>query len=491
MEGEEEQAVDNTYRWNHPSKSQLKEGLSELWNSTSISFERLDGTSPNKVEWQEVDYPVKLRWKRRKTELMHLNTYPPLPIPYQVNPIIHPQPNQYCSMLQFKHQEKVQPMDDVMKRYFRAVSILEYEHDYGSLKDNQFEVSMVGNSCWVPSEKKKFFLALERCGKSANEIAKRVGPTKTEVEVAEYLHLLQTVSRNVVESKVRPFTAREMSPIYIAQEEHMAGLIQDKLQVESYGKHFEYVDQPQNDLFELWNMSSLTRIFAGINDMTVLSSSTINFHELIKQFVSDVVIDLHTELLKSTDKTVTKKLANVIIARRQRKDNPDKRLSRLSATTAIDRMFKYHDKYTDNDTISHIAKRRRALPAKIIPTDKDDEYMKAESDSEDEMLKPLDEDDTFTKEFVINKDEDYEYFQEMAIRKLKPIAEGKVIDVDSSDDEDNVQEKRELDQENAEELEMQKLDQIHEKELIQFLGFYDENSILNREKETLKKRRLQ
>ncbi|GAA5810232.1 hypothetical protein MFLAVUS_011021 [Mucor flavus] len=489
--GEEEQAVDNKYHWNHPLKGQLEEGLSELWNSASMSFERLDGTSPNKVEWQEVDYPAKVESKRKTVERIHQTTYPPQPISYQVNPIIHPQPNQYCSLLQLKHQEKAQPMDDVMKRYFRAVSILEHEHEHGSLKDDQFEVSMVGNSCWVPSEKKKFFLALERCGKRGKDIAKRIGPTKTEAEVVEYLHLLQTVSRDVVDPKVRPFTAREMSPICIAQEEHMAALIQDKLQVESYGKHLEYVDQPQNDLFELWNMSSLTRIFAGINDMTVLSSSTINFHELIKQFVSDVVIDLHTELLKSTDKTVTKKLVNIIIGRRQRKANPDKRLSRLNAPVTIDRRFKFHDWYTEHATISYLAKRRRALPVKTRWDDRDAEYMKAESDSEDEMLKPFDKDDTFNKESFAAEDEYAQYCQEMAIRKLKPIAEGKVIDVDSSDEEENMQEERELDQEDAEELEMQKLDQIHEKELIQFLGFYDENSILNREKETLKKRRLQ
>ncbi|KAG2232098.1 hypothetical protein INT48_006775 [Thamnidium elegans] len=440
MESEEEQAVDNTYHWNPPLKSQLEEGLSELWNSKSINFERLDGTRPNKVQWLEVDFPARDGHKNRRIERSHQNMYPSLPIPYQLNPIIHSQSNQFCSLLQLKHQQKPQPMDDVMKRYFRAVSILEYEHDHGPLNDDQFEVSMVGDSCWVPSEKKRFFLALERCGKNVREIAKRVGPTKTEVEVLEYLDLLHTVSRNVDTPNVKPFTAREMTPIYIAQEEHMAGLIQDKLQVESYGKHLEYLDQPQNDLFELWNMSSLTRIFAGINDMTILSSSTINFHELIKQFVADIVIDLHTELLKSTDKTVTKKLVNIIIARRQKNINPDKRLARLNAPVTIDRRYKFHDQYTENDAVSFMAKRRRALPmlkhARTGQEEEDDEYTKADgSDSEDEMLKPVDKDDQFVGDKYVVKDEYSQYCQEMSIREKIPITEGKIVDIDASDDE--------------------------------------------------------
>lgn len=248
---EEAQSEEGKYQWKHPFKKKLEKKLATLWNSPTLSFYDLDGSCPHdQLLTHQKDHYLKKRILQD-----YLDNAPHIATDHGLT--------KKCSLLQSKYinNPTPTPMDARMKRYFRAWSILEYEQDQGSLADTEFETSMVGHSCWIPSEKKRFFLALERCGKNnINEIAQRVGPTKTLAEIMEYLKLLQYTSKGIGNLPVRHLTAREMSPLYIVQEQTMAEQLQEKLEIESFGKHLDYLNHPQLELLEIFNMSLLTRM---------------------------------------------------------------------------------------------------------------------------------------------------------------------------------------------------------------------------------------
>jgi hypothetical protein len=153
------------------------------------------------------------------------------------------------------------------KAYFLLTAISEHEQDQGGGEDGGLEASMVGGSYWTTYEKNRFFVALDRCGRHCvHDIAKRVGPTKTIQEVAVYLNILDQlakVSPKEQNAKLDP-CAREMSPMFIMQEEQMASKLVKHLETESYKKHLELVSSKQYEyteqLFDLRNMSSLTKL---------------------------------------------------------------------------------------------------------------------------------------------------------------------------------------------------------------------------------------
>ncbi|KAI9345064.1 hypothetical protein BD770DRAFT_397187 [Pilaira anomala] len=375
-------------------------------------------------------------------------------------------------------------MDARMKRYFRAWSILDYEQDQGSLADTEFETSMVGHSCWIPSEKKRFFLALERCGKNnIKEIAQRVGPTKTLAEVMEYLKLLQYTSKGIGNLPViRHLTAREMSPIYIVQEQIMAEQLQEKLEIESFGKHLDYLNHPQLELLEIFNMSLLTRIFSGKPDMTVFSSTAINFHQLIKKLVSDILLDLHTELSHTKDKIVTKDLIQLVLTKRQRGIEPDRRLKQVQVPGKF-RRFKYYNNY------SRVPKRKRSsldeggedelTQKQRADDDTENDYYTVSyvSDSEEEVsellnignLRPPPNNIVPKINHILRNQHVVEDISQEFLEATNSIIE-ESIELGSSDHQEDTSD------EEKEELEMQKADAEHEAELIQYFEFYDEKT---------------
>lgn len=259
--------INDRYRWKHPLRRELKRGLCTLWNTKDIHFKPIDGSEINSVKYfrtkpRKTQHKGKSLWKIANAEKSMESDFPIEPVKYKLNPINVQGSNHLCSTLQQRYLTQPSPvMDTRMKRYFRALCILEYEHDHGLLTDNEFGPSMVGESCWTPTEKKRFFLAIERCGKNnIKEIARRVGPTKTEAQVYELQHTLEEASKSIGQLTRNHLTAREMSPIYIAQEEHMASLLQETLEVETFGKNLQFMERSEHELFELWNMSSLTRV---------------------------------------------------------------------------------------------------------------------------------------------------------------------------------------------------------------------------------------
>lgn len=254
------------YKWTHPHKRELRRGLCQLYNS-DINFKSLDGLDTRQIKnfkkkYRKRQFKEDSLWKIAKAEELEDPEVPIKPVNYTLHPMHQPHYNQLCSALQHRYLSNPSPtMDARMKKYFRALSILEYEHEQGILTDTEFGPSMVAETCWTPAEKKRFFLGLERCGKNnIPEIARRVGNTKTEAQVYEFQQLLAAAAEGIKANQADFLSAREMSPIYIAQEERMASLIQETLEVESYGKHLNLLERPENELLEIWNLSSLTRM---------------------------------------------------------------------------------------------------------------------------------------------------------------------------------------------------------------------------------------
>lgn len=420
-----------------------------------------------------------------------------------------------------------------MKRFFRAIAILEYEHDYGLLTDKPFEVTMIGESVWTPNEKKRFFIALDRCGKhNVEDIARRVGPTKTVAEVHAYLHFLDVAARAIAATnnkKIQHPFAREMSVNFIMQEERLAQHIQRALEVESYEKHLKLCSaaadvQRANEFFELWNMSSLTRLFAGQSDLTVLCSTIFNYYQLVKKFVQDIMVDLYTQLLlDSTDMTVSTSLVNYVVAKK-RKFN-DVRFRELDVMSAVGGRSRHGSiaaprwstKYSRNRSISFLAKRRRLARDTDEPDD-DSPLMEADEDDVDEeqeetkgvivlddseseleeeeqeeeqeeeegdpMFEDMDSEDELQGQYVV-EDFDAEHEQEVKDLMDNTITEETVsFNNNNGEDDDDIISiidsmalEECIAEEEEEEEEMKELDALDEEQLSEYLGFYTTQQI--------------
>lgn len=395
----------------------------------------------------------------------------------------------------------------VMKRYFRAIAILEYEHDHGLLTDKPFEVTMVKESVWTSNEKKRFFIALDRCGKhNVEDIARRIGPTKTAAEVHAYLYFLDVAARAIGTQKIQHPFAREMSVNFIMQEERLAQHIQHALEVESYKKHLHLCTTNNDDVlranafFELWNMSSLTRLLAGTSDLTVLCSATVNYYQLVKRFVQDIMVDLHTQLLNSTDKTVSTSLVNAVVAKK-RKFN-DVRVRDLDIMSVLGGRNthgapRWSTKYSRNRSISFLAKRRRLARDTDEPEDdspwtmeeeeKDDsegvivldDSESSSSSSEEEgdpMFEDMDSEDELQGQYVV-EDFDAEHEQEVKETLDNTITEETIsFHDDDNDDTAAALEACLLEEEKTEE-EMKELDALDEEQLSEYLEFYSTQQI--------------
>ncbi|CEG78717.1 hypothetical protein RMATCC62417_13285 [Rhizopus microsporus] len=271
------------------------------------------------------------------------------------------------------------------------------ESDDDEEEEEEFEgETIIGSSCWTPNEKKRFFTALERCSKGdIAEISRRVGPTKTVVEVANYIKVLEAASRVIKKEPMDDeYSAREMSPLFIVQENRFAELLQCMLETKVYAKHQEVLNsQPEClqkalDLFDIFNFSSMSSIFSNTNDMTLLSSSIIQYYQLVKHFVIDIIASLYTELIHDSDKVVTRSLMNHVIAKRERLWKSlltHSRDSRLKNLDIMSMLYGVHRSvFSNNKSSSFLAKRRRQLsPSEMDEEEDDDEENEEKSDGED------------------------------------------------------------------------------------------------------------
>lgn len=201
-----------------------------------------------------------------------------LNIEFKKEPFVNVCLNKFMTRLQFRYLEFLKrdspiglsSLDLNLKRYFLFVSMAEHEAQQGSL-DDDYELSMIGDACWTPAEKRRFFDAVERCSRGdVVEISRRVGPTKTTVQVGAYLNLLDEASKGLREETTiwddERYSAREMSPLFMVQETRMSAFLNDTLETESHAKHQELLTRDHDkvtkalELFEVWNMSSLTRL---------------------------------------------------------------------------------------------------------------------------------------------------------------------------------------------------------------------------------------
>ncbi|CEG81794.1 hypothetical protein RMATCC62417_15949 [Rhizopus microsporus] len=405
----------------------------------------------------------------------------------------------------------------------------EEEEEEGEFKGE----TIIGSSCWTPSEKKRFFTALERCSKGdIAEISRRVGPTKTVVEVANYIKVLEAASRVVKKEPMDDeYSAREMSPLFIVQENRFAELLQRMIETKVYAKHQEVLNsQPEClqralDLFDILNFSSMSSIFSNTNDMTILSSSIVQYYQLVKHFVIDIIASLYTELIHESDKVVTRSLMNHVIAKRERLWKSlltHSRDSRLKNLDIMSMLYGVHrSAFSNNKSSSFLAKRRRQLSPSEMDEEEDDEeneeksddtneasnsthemvnepindkmmetgvlkqnndtvlnpdtqeYINGESDSfteeenlEDEMLQPVDDQDKLQSYYIRENDR---YIRMPAFSDIKEEESNTYYEDDDDTDEQEDEETEER---------MRQLDQQYEADLIRRLLFFNENSLL-------------
>ncbi|KAI7900001.1 uncharacterized protein BX663DRAFT_554450 [Cokeromyces recurvatus] len=425
-------------------------------------------------------------------------------------------------------------LDKNIRNYYMYLALEEHEMKNGPLDDEEYELSIVDGSCWTPAEKKRFFLAVERCTRGdVVEIARRVGPTKTVNEVAAYLNLLDAASNCIGndpdESYKIQYSAKEMSPLFMMQETRMATLLEEKIEIENYDRHQRLIQdnnptlEKAMELFEVWNMSSLTHFFSDFKDMTLLSSTIVHFYELLKTFIIDILAHVHTELLDKKDKTISRALMNFVIAKRQRiwtdiNEESDRRLKDLDIMSILDKRKDLHEQYAQNKTASYLAKRRRKG------------WMNKDNDTGDDMLQPFDVQDKLPPSYhMVYEHENFRFIQsklnstrlfenEIGINQknkdLVNIRE-KRMQIDesedsaheennSSNDESNVsyndddesdssvneenfiiekdleiEAEKELEEDKLLEMKMKESDKSYEAKLIQQLGFYDAEQVMN------------
>lgn len=496
-------------------------GLAILWNEPkkTIVEERDLLTDNRKIK----RYTIRKREKSRKEKRTPIRTLWDLCVDEALREVTSFKPPPFTEAHNTKVSETIRKSQlqqhinnkpvftTAMKRYFRAISILEYEHDHGQLTDSPFDATMVKESVWTPNEKKKFFVALDRCGKyNPEEIARRIGPTKTMAEVHEYIRFLDVASKATTQpftKKIKHPFAREMSINFIMQEDRLAKQIQHALEVESYEKHLALCAthpeiQKANEFFELWNMSSLTRLFAGQSDLTVLCSTTFNYYQLVKKFVQDIIVDLYTHSLNNTaDKTVSRSAVNYIVAKK-RKFN-DVRFRELDIMSVVGGKNnhgaqRWSAQYGRNRSISFLAKRRRLgrdtdevddeSPLMVddedeeeddgvIVLDDDDDVDEEEEEEEedDPMFEDIDDEDELRGQYAV---EDFDSEHEAAVEDYMNNTITAQEDVSYDDEsidphawDECIKEEDELEEE------MEELDALDEEQLSEYLGFYNTQQI--------------
>ncbi|CEP10656.1 hypothetical protein [Parasitella parasitica] len=427
--------------------------------------------------------------------------------------------NRYRQFLSMGSPTGVRSLPKDLRKYFLFLAMQEDEMANGPV-DEDYGITVVGNSYWTPAEKRRFFMAVERCSRGdVAEISRRLGPTKTVAEVGAYLNMLdgaaKAIGGNVSDES---YSAREMSNVFLMQENRMAMILEARLETESYAKHQALINQQGAeqalDLLEIWNFSSLTRIFGGINDMTVLSSTLVQYYELLKSFVKDILTGVYTELLDSPDKTVSRSMMNHVIAKRKLtwtnlQNENDVRLKNLDIMAMLNKDSKHRKFFSEYRSASFLAKRRRMAwlnnlgnenqngkeqenEEKIVELDSensssDDEDV--DDSSDDDMLKPFDTQDELTGQYVIQDDIKQYLFEDAFAQPQDNIdfseeheeKEEEDEEEDEDEDEDNEQNQDQDSGEDDEMIEerMRQLDEAHERDLIRHLEFYDIKCILS------------
>ncbi|KAG1353515.1 hypothetical protein G6F62_002436 [Rhizopus arrhizus] len=403
---------------------------------------------------------------------------------------------------------------DHIKTYLEFIKGQEKSNE----EEEMFEgITDINGSRWTPKEKQMFFTALERCGRhDVTEISRRIG-SKTTLEVLEYLDALEVASRSIEKQPLDDsYSAREMSPLFILQENRFAETVQSVLELETFAKHQSILNSPPEclqramEFFDIHNTSALNSLFSGRTDITILSSTLVQCYQLVKYLITDIISSLYTELSNNPDKTVTRSMMNHFIAKRERlwksflTGSSDARLNNLDIMSILYAMPRTFSSYQKSS--SFLAKRRRLLykdeyndehfEEKIISRDsnpngeffkKDIENMKDTDDeedtedTEDEMLKPIDTEDELQNYYVYRNEEYGDTSDDDEPQHVINAYSGDLSDEHDGAEKNNRDEENEEDDDKDKELEerMKKLDESYEGFLVRQLNFFDEKTLLS------------
>ncbi|KAI8987062.1 hypothetical protein BDB01DRAFT_895804 [Pilobolus umbonatus] len=237
--------------------------------------------------------------------------------------------------------------DPLLTQFMEKLIKEEYELKNGDVEESGYEVCMIGNSCWTPMEKERFFIGLQRCGKhDIAGICRRIGNTKRECEIAEYIYILETASRELPRSKEEEwedklYTAREMTPAYQIQELRMSSVLSDKLEEDAYFKHQALLQakpdelKQAEELIQVLEATNMSKLFSNRCDMNLFGSTLIIMNRLVRKFVKDILRAVLTEMLNEGYKTVTTTRVNHALLKRRHfyrsfmLNKPDTRLSEM------------------------------------------------------------------------------------------------------------------------------------------------------------------
>ncbi|KAI9305949.1 hypothetical protein BJ944DRAFT_58852 [Cunninghamella echinulata] len=233
--------------------------------------------------------------------------------------------------------KKIQDYSPTFLQYYRLwlQTKSEAEHDTDFEKD--YEPSYIENVLWSSLEKQRFFKALERCGPyNYEEIQRRVGPTKTVLQVkiyGEYLKAASEIEGINIDSKVIIPFANEMTDQWIKEEEKLAqdlssftdqqaqainmyhtSELHEYVSFRRYA-HQIYLKDPHckqvkinkkklnkkkkdmdvfSEISDCIDLSGLSTLATKYNKNAVITEETkLILHRLLIQFLKDVIIKAH------------------------------------------------------------------------------------------------------------------------------------------------------------------------------------------------------
>ncbi|KAI8072291.1 hypothetical protein BC940DRAFT_292232 [Gongronella butleri] len=142
----------------------------------------------------------------------------------------------------------------LVRSYNRILLQEFYEHEFCMQHDNvDYEGSYINKVFWSPIEKRRFFNALDRCGKDSSAIQARIGPTKTVYQINDYLQLLDDAAIHHPKKQIRRGSnglpledeldrthAKEMPDIWLELEEKLSAQIAQTLDLHAFVRDRNY-----------------------------------------------------------------------------------------------------------------------------------------------------------------------------------------------------------------------------------------------------------
>jgi hypothetical protein len=202
--------------------------------------------------------------------------------------------------------------------------------------------------------------------------------------------------------------------------------------------------------------------------MTVLISSLVKYHQLVRDFVRDIITTLYTEMTNEKDKTVTKKRMIRALAKRRHTwqslftERPDARLKNMDERSIVRRKRSFHKVFLDGRPRNHLPGESSTWNVKKLRLDDGNGNLITHEDNveNDDGTYHYQEDDKFTRPFYYTENHESEDELEQRFAYYGSQLESEELDNSNSDNNDDQIESQNI-----------LLDKDYEKKLSEQLGF--------------------